>query len=132
MKMNRSKKGFTLVEIMIVVVIIGLLAALAIPAFNKVRATSQDKHVANTLRQIAGAADQYMMEGGFNSVAISSLFGNSNYIAGHSTNAVGTAAKVPFALEDDGGAALTAIISTTSRIIGTDIAGSARSVAHDK
>ena len=42
MKYN-SKKGFTLVEIMIVVVIIGLLAAMAIPAFQKVRKTSQEK-----------------------------------------------------------------------------------------
>ena len=37
---NRSKQGFTLVEIMIVVVIIGLLAAMAIPAFQKVRSSS--------------------------------------------------------------------------------------------
>jgi type IV pilus assembly protein PilA len=131
MKMNRSKKGFTLVEIMIVVVIIGLLAALAIPAFNKVRQTSQDKHVSNTLRQIAGAADQYMMEGGYASVQVSSLFGNSNFIAGHSTNAVGTAAKVPFTfatLPDTG----TIIQSDTTRLVGTAIAGSTRSVTHDK
>ncbi|MGB0414704.1 MAG: prepilin-type N-terminal cleavage/methylation domain-containing protein, partial [Coraliomargarita sp.] len=40
---TKSKKGFTLVEIMIVVVIIGLLAAMAIPAFQKVRENAIDK-----------------------------------------------------------------------------------------
>ena len=44
---NKSNKGFTLVEIMIVVVIIGLLASMAIPAFQKVRTSSQDKAVLN-------------------------------------------------------------------------------------
>lgn len=61
---NRTERGFTLVEIMIVVVIIGLLAAMAIPAFNKVRETSQDKAVTNNLRQIASAAQQYMLDEG--------------------------------------------------------------------
>jgi type IV pilus assembly protein PilA len=61
MKMNRSSKGFTLVEIMIVVVIIGLLAAMAIPAFQKVRTNSQDKAVLNNARQISAAADQYYL-----------------------------------------------------------------------
>lgn len=71
---NKSKKGFTLVEIMIVVVIIGLLAAMAIPAFQKVRATSQDKTVTNNLRQIASAAQQYLLEHGVGSVTVTDLY----------------------------------------------------------
>jgi len=61
---TRSNKGFTLVEIMIVVVIIGLLAAMAIPAFQKVRQSSQDKAVLNNARQLSAAADQYFLENG--------------------------------------------------------------------
>ena len=65
MKMHsRSTKGFTLVEIMIVVVIIGLLAAMAIPAFQKVRRSSLAKTMINDARQIGSAAQQYMMEYG--------------------------------------------------------------------
>ena len=58
MKLNRSKKGFTLVEIMIVVVIIGLLAAMAIPAFQKVRRNSIAKTMLNDARQIAAGMQQ--------------------------------------------------------------------------
>ena len=61
---SRSTKGFTLVEIMIVVVIIGLLAAMAIPAFQKVRTSSLEKTVLNDARQIGAAAQQYFMEYG--------------------------------------------------------------------
>jgi type IV pilus assembly protein PilA len=64
MNTQRSSKGFTLVEIMIVVVIIGLLAAMAIPAFQKVRSSSQDKTVLNNARQLSAAADQYFLENG--------------------------------------------------------------------
>ena len=58
------KKGFTLVEIMIVVAIIGLLAAIAIPSFMKARVTSQKNACINNLRQIESAKDQYAIERG--------------------------------------------------------------------
>jgi len=76
MKKN-SKKGFTLVEIMIVVVIIGLLAAMAIPAFTKVRKTSQNKTVLNNLRQLYAAAQQYFLENGVDTVNSDQLVGNT-------------------------------------------------------
>src|SRR5947208_95036 len=75
-----SQKGFTLVEIMIVVVIIGLLAAMAIPAFQKVRTSSQDKAVLNNARQLSAAADQYFLENGVSTVDITGLVGATNYV----------------------------------------------------
>jgi type IV pilus assembly protein PilA len=77
---KRSTKGFTLVEIMIVVVIIGLLAAMAIPAFQKVRTNSQDKAVLNNARQLSAGADQYYLENGVSSVILSDLIGPTTYV----------------------------------------------------
>ncbi len=77
---NNSTKGFTLVEIMIVVVIIGLLAAMAIPAFQKVRQSSQDKAVLNNARQLSAASDQYFLENGVSTVARDNLVGSNNYV----------------------------------------------------
>jgi type IV pilus assembly protein PilA len=79
-KVPRSGKGFTLVEIMIVVVIIGLLAAMAIPAFQRVRANSQDKTVMNNMRVLGAAADEYFMEYGTYTVELTSLVGSSAYV----------------------------------------------------
>lgn len=63
-KMNRSKKkkGFTLVEIMIVVLIIGILLAIAVPNFVRARETSRTRTCIGNLRQIDSAKEQFAME----------------------------------------------------------------------
>jgi prepilin-type N-terminal cleavage/methylation domain-containing protein len=61
-KLNRKHAGFTLVEIMIVVAIIALLAAIAVPGFLRARKRSQASKILNDLRMIDSAVDQYAIE----------------------------------------------------------------------
>jgi prepilin-type N-terminal cleavage/methylation domain-containing protein len=63
-KIRKDRSAFTLVEIMIVVAIIGLLAALAIPGFVKARKQSQGRRILNDTRQMDAAIDQWALEKG--------------------------------------------------------------------
>lgn len=76
--MKTNRKGFTLVEIMIVVAIIAVLAAIAIPNFIKSRKQSQMNACIANLKQIEGAKEQSLMAGG--GVEAVDLFGATKYI----------------------------------------------------
>ena len=80
---NSRRAGFTLVEIMIVVAIIGLLAAIAIPNFVKARARAQQNACIANLKQIDGAKNTWAMEQKKTSTdtpSATDLYGASNYI----------------------------------------------------
>ena len=59
---RRFAKGFTLVEIMIVVAIIGIIIAIAVPAFLRARENSRGRACQTNLKQIDGAMEQYALE----------------------------------------------------------------------
>ncbi len=84
MRINTSRKaGFTLVEIMIVVAIIGLLAAIAIPNFVKARTASQKSACIANLKQIEGAKATWALEekkSNTDTPGDSALFGSTLYI----------------------------------------------------
>jgi len=60
----RTLGGFTLVEIMTVVLIIGILSAIAVPALLHIKSKSEETLVLNTLRQLYDAKERYFMEDG--------------------------------------------------------------------
>lgn len=82
--MNRSlpskRAAFTLVEIMIVVAIIALLAAIAVPGFLRARKRSQASKILNDLRLIDGAVDQYAIENAKSSGATVNVADWTNYL----------------------------------------------------
>ena len=101
-EIEMKKSGFTLVEIMIVVAIIGLLAAIAIPSFVKARDTSRQKACINNLRQIDSAKEQYAMEN--NLVGSSDISGNitdlDEYVKGEINTTILCPAQGTYSVSD--------------------------------
>ena len=79
-KLNKRRGGFTLVEIMIVVAIIALLAAIAVPGFLRARKRSQASRIINDLRLIDSAVDQYAIETNKTSGATVAVADWTNYL----------------------------------------------------
>ena len=84
-KSTRGRGGFTLVEIMIVVAIIGLLAALAIPNWIRARKRSQASRTMEELRMLDNALDQYAIDNGKISGAPASFTDLKNYVKAGTT-----------------------------------------------
>jgi prepilin-type N-terminal cleavage/methylation domain-containing protein len=79
-KLTNKRGGFTLVEIMIVVAIIALLAAIAVPGFLRARKRSQASKIINDLRMIDSAVDQYAIENSKPSGATVEIPDWTNYV----------------------------------------------------
>ncbi len=79
--MQPSRQGFAGREILLIVgLVLGILAALVYSAFQKVRASSQDKAVMCPIRQLSAAADQYYLENGVSIAEYGQLVGPTNYV----------------------------------------------------
>ena len=85
---TKKAAGFTLVEIMIVVAIIGLLAAIAIPNFVKARESAQLNSIFNNLRIVEGAKDQWALENKKGTGDTTSLTAISDFLKGGTVKSV--------------------------------------------
>lgn len=79
-RIKKKQSAFTLVEIMIVVAIIGLLAALAVPAFVKARKQSQGRRITNDARQMDTAINAWALETGQSDGATIDTVGAATYL----------------------------------------------------
>src|SRR5476651_1895516 len=79
-KINKNRGGFTLVEIMIVVAIIALLAAIAVPNFLRARKRSEATRILEDLRDLDHAVDQYAIDNGKTSGVNPSFADLQNYV----------------------------------------------------
>lgn len=75
-KFNMKKKGFTVLELLIVIIIVGILAGIAVPSYIKSRERAIDKEAKANLKLIIAASKIYKMENG--SIYVSSVIGNLN------------------------------------------------------
>ncbi len=78
MRNLRNNKGFTLIELMIVVVIIGILAAIAIPKFNSVSKNAKQAEAGPVLKQICSLQGTFFQENGAYAANIGALTGFDN------------------------------------------------------
>ncbi|MGV3720395.1 MAG: prepilin-type N-terminal cleavage/methylation domain-containing protein [Actinomycetota bacterium] len=103
-QLKRTRRGFTLVEILIVILIIGILLAVAAPMFVRARENSQAKSCQHNLKQILGAKERWAMDnnrGGSDTPTMAELAGATRYIKvapvcqGGGTYTVGQLDKLP-------------------------------------
>jgi type IV pilus assembly protein PilA len=122
MKINHAQKGFTLIELMIVVAIIGILAAIAIPQYQDYIARSQMNRVYGELSALKTAAEDNLMRGNAASLTTPSSLG-------FTTSSLLTAAGPAVSFDSTTGAG--SIIGTLGGDAGTAVAGTRIAINRD-